>query len=178
MQAETLATALDEGALRTMDREGDATGVAERELIAMAPTLLAAARYLVRSEADAQDLVQATLEIAVRRRSQLRDPSSLRAWLLAIETREAFRLRRRILGLVSLDGHGVLEVPAQGEPSDDDLAVRAAVGRLPQRMRAAVVLHHMAGLSVAQTAEAMGVSDNTIKTLLRLGLARLREVLA
>ena len=42
--------------------------VGDRELVALAPTLLAAARYLVRSEADAADLVQATLEIAVRRR--------------------------------------------------------------------------------------------------------------
>lgn len=194
MQAETIATALDEGTLlregtrRGMEREGDAiavgernapTTVGEREVVAMAPTLLAAARYLVRSEADAQDLVQATLEIAVRHRAQLREAGSLRAWLLAIETREAFRVRRRLRSLVSLDGHGVIEVPAVHDgPSDDDLAIRAAVAKLPERMRAAVVLHHMAGLSVAQTAEAMRVSENTIKTLLRLGLARLREVLA
>jgi RNA polymerase sigma-70 factor, ECF subfamily len=177
MRAEAMVTALDEGTLVGMERE-ETTAVSDRELVAMAPTLLAAARYLVRSETDAADLVQATLEIAVRRRSQLRDPARLRAWLLAIQTREAFRLRRRLRSLVSLDGGGVLEVPAPGGPSDDDLAVRAAVGRLPQRMRAAVVLHHMAGLSVAQTAEAMRVSENTVKTLLRLGLAKLREVLA
>jgi RNA polymerase sigma-70 factor, ECF subfamily len=151
--------------------------VGDRELVALAPTLLAAARYLVRSEADAADLVQTTLEIAVRRRSQLRDPGSLRAWLLAIEAREAFRLRRRLRMLVSLEGRGVTEVAVDG-PSTDDLAVRQAVAKLPPRMRTAVVLHHLAALPVAQTAEAMGVSQNTVKTLLRLGLARLREVLA
>jgi DNA-directed RNA polymerase specialized sigma24 family protein len=32
-------------------------------------------------------------------------------------------------------------------------------------------------LSVAEVAEAMGTSPNTVKTQLRLGLARLREVL-
>lgn len=148
----------------------------DRDLVALAPTLLAAARYLVRSEADAEDLVQATLEIAVRHRAQLRDPVRLRPWLLAIEAREAYRLRRRLRALVSLDGV-VLEVPVGG-PSDEDLAVRAAVARLPRRMRTAVVLHHMASLPVADTAMAMGVSENTVKTLLRLGLARLREVLA
>ena len=154
----------------------DSVVVSDRDLIALAPALLAAARYLVRSEADAANLVQATLEIAVRRRGQLRDPSRLRPWLLAIETREAFRLRRRLRSLVSLDG-GVLEVPVSG-PSDDDVAVRLAVAKLPPRMRTAVVLHHLAALPVTQTAEAMGVSGNTVKTLLRLGLARLREVLA
>lgn len=154
----------------------NATAVSDEELLALAPTLLAAARYLARSEADAQDLVQATLEIAVPRRHQLRDPARLRAWLLAIETHEAFRLRRRLRALVSLDGR-VLEAAAGG-PSDDDLVVRLAVARLPERMRAAVVLHHMVSLSVADTAAAMGVTENTVKTLLRLGLARLREVLA
>ena len=177
MRAENVLTADREGAIVSMDVEG-AVRVSDRDLVAMAPTLLAAARYLVRSESDAADLVQTTLEIAVRNRAQLRDATSLRAWLLAIETREAFRLRRRLSGLVSLDGGGIIEVAAPGGTSDDDLAVRAAVAKLPTRMRAAVVLHHMTGLSVAETAEAMHVSDNTIKTLLRLGLAKLREVLA
>ena len=177
MRAESVLTADREGAIVSMDVEG-ATRVSDRDLVAMAPTLLAAARYLVRSESDAADLVQATLEIAVRNRAQLRDATSLRAWLLAIETREAFRLRRRLSGLVSLDGGGIIEVAAPGGTPDDDMALHAAVAKLPARMRAAVVLHHMVGLSVAETAEAMHVSDNTIKTLLRLGLAKLREVLA
>ena len=177
MRAGSVLTAGREGAIVAMDVE-EVRRVGDHELVALAPTLLAAARYLVRSEADAVDLVQATLEIAVRRRDQLRNASSLRAWLLAIETREASRLRRRLRALVSLDGGGIIEVPARGGPSDEDLDLRAAVAKLPGRMRAAVVLHHMAGLSVAQTAEAMSVSENTIKTLLRLGLARLREVLA
>ncbi len=154
----------------------NAAAFGDRELVALTPTLLAAARYLVRSEADAEDLVQSTLEIAVRRRDQLRDPEKLRAWLLAIETREAFRLRRRLRSLVSLDGR-VLEAPAGGR-SDDDLAVRLAVAKLPARMRTAVVLHHLAGLPVSETADAMGVTENTVKTLLRLGLSKLREVLA
>jgi RNA polymerase sigma-70 factor (ECF subfamily) len=173
-----IATGIDaviEGDGRHMTRD-DADAAGERRLVAVAPTLLATARYLSRSDADAADLVQATLEIAIRRRNQLRDPDRLRPWLLAILTREAFRLRRRLRSVVSLEG-SVIEVPVAGA-SDDDLAVRAAVAELPARTRAAVVLHHMAGLSVAETAEAMGISDNTVKTLLRLGLARLREVLA
>ncbi len=155
---------------------GEGEVFAERELLALAPVLLAAARYLVHTEADASDLVQTTLEIALRQRGQLRDPGRLRAWLLAIETREAFRLRRRLRGLVSLE-QTIVEVPVAGV-RDDDLAVRAAVAALPKRMRTAVVLHHMIALPVAETAAAMGVSENTVKTLLRLGLARLREVLA
>ena len=53
--------------------------------------LLAAARVITRNDAEAQDVVQVTFEIALRRGHTLRDRGSLRAWLLAIEAREAVR---------------------------------------------------------------------------------------
>ncbi len=176
MRAEPTAIVADLEGWTGVVSEVEQAGIREADLVALAPVVLAAARYLVRSEADATDLAQATLEIGWRHRAQLRDPARLRAWLLAIETREAFRLRRRLRSWVSLDGH-VLEAPAVGATADD-LEVRLAIAKLPERMRASVVLHHLVGLSVADTASAMRVSENTVKTLLRLGLARLREVLA
>jgi len=44
-------------------------------------------------------------------------------------------------------------------------------------MRAAIALHHLSGLSVAETARALGVSENTVKSQLKTGLGRLREEL-
>jgi RNA polymerase sigma factor (sigma-70 family) len=77
---------------------------------------------------------------------------------------------------VQLDGH-VQELTAPGP----DLRRRAEIGdallALPIRTRAAVALHYLAGLSVRETAEAMGVSENTVKTQIKSGLTRLREVL-
>jgi RNA polymerase sigma-70 factor (ECF subfamily) len=150
--------------------------IAER-LFAHAPVLLAAARSMTLDEAEAQDLVQTTLEIGFRRLDQLRDPAALRAWLLTIQAREAFRLARRLRRLVRLD-RAVHELAAPGTSDTDRIAVRGALGELPARMRAAVVLHHMTGLSVAETAAALGTSENTVKSQLRVGLARLRELLA
>jgi DNA-directed RNA polymerase specialized sigma24 family protein len=40
-----------------------------------------------------------------------------------------------------------------------------------------LVLHYYADLPVAEVAAAMGTSENTVKTQLRHGLARLRESL-
>jgi RNA polymerase sigma factor (sigma-70 family) len=140
------------------------------------PMLLAAARVITLDNDEAEDLVQATFELALRHLDALREPAALRAWLLTIQTREAFRVLRRIRRLVSLDGR-VAEIGTSGP----DLAQRADVGRalaaLPRRTRAAIALHHLAGLTVAETARALGVSDNTIKSQLRVGLARLREEL-
>ena len=147
--------------------------VTAEALIAHRPVLLAAARAITLDAAEAEDLVQATFEIALRHGDQLRAPGALQSWLLTVETREAFRWRRRFRRLVRLDGVAEPAAPASVDP--EQIVVRQALGRLPRRMRAAVVLHHMAGLSVAETAVALGSSPNTIKTQLRTGLARLRE---
>ncbi len=140
------------------------------------PTLLGAARALVSSDAEAHDLVQTTLEIALRRQDDLREPAALRAWLLTIQVREAYRLTRRIRRFVGLQG-SVTEVAVASTPDAADLDLRASISHLPRRVRAAVVLHYLAGLSVDETATALGTSRNTVKTQLRDGLGRLREEL-
>lgn len=140
------------------------------------PVLLAAARALVRDESDARDLVQTTLEIATRNAGDLREPGSLRSWLLTIQTREAFRLRRRLARVIRLNPQ-IAEIPTTPGPDADVIAVHAALAQLPPRARAAVVLHYLAGLPVADVASAMGISENTTKGHLKVGLARLREEL-
>ena len=57
------------------------------------------------------------------------------------------------------------------------IALLAALPKLPPRARAAVVLHYLGGLSVAEVARAMDISENTTKGHLKVGLARLREEL-
>lgn len=140
------------------------------------PVLLASARALVRNESDARDLVQTTFEIATRRSSDLRDPTALRSWLLAIQLREASRWRRRLARLVRLSPE-VTDISISPGPDADVIALRAALPKLPPRARSAVVLHYLADLSVADVARAMGISENTTKSHLKAGLARLREEL-
>jgi RNA polymerase sigma-70 factor (ECF subfamily) len=138
------------------------------------PMLLAAARALMGNDADARDLTQHTAEIALRRGGSLRDPAAITAWLLTIQAREAFRLRVRLRRWIDI---GRVSLPSAPGPDPEALAIRVALQALPPRTRLAVVLHHMAGLPVADVALALGVSQNTVKTQLRLGLARLREEL-
>jgi len=155
---------------------GDARD-AERDgaIAALEPELLALARLLVGQGADARDLVQDTIEAAIRHAGDLRDPSRLRSWLVTIEARLAIRARRRFWRSVRFDPELAASAGACG---DDSTALREALARLPKRIRAAVVLHHMAGLSVGETAAAMGVSENTVKSELKEGLRKLREMLS
>jgi RNA polymerase sigma factor (sigma-70 family) len=141
-----------------------------------APVLLAAARVLMRNESDAIDLVQTTLEIGARKLGDLRDPGAARSWLLTIQARESFRLRRRLSRLMHLNP-AVAEMATTPGPDADAIAVRVALAALPPRARSAVVLRYLADLSVADVSRAMGISENTAKGHLKLGLARLREEL-
>ena len=138
--------------------------------------LLAAARVITLDNDEAKDLVQATFEIALRHIDALREPTALRAWLLRIETREAFRVVRRLRRVVRLDGH-VRELASPESGVGQRAEMREALLTLPARTRAAVALHYLAGLTVGETADALGVSENTIKSQLKTGLVRLREVL-
>jgi RNA polymerase sigma factor (sigma-70 family) len=165
--------AIGSGALALIGRERPEDEVLER-LDGMRSDLLAVALSILFDLDEAEDLVQTTIEIAVRRSRDLRGTESLLPWLLRIETREAFRLKRRLRRVVRL---GWQQTPdrASAEDIPGSLEVRDALRRLPPRIRAAVVLHHMAGLSVADCADALGVSENTVKTQLKRGLALLRE---
>lgn len=60
-------------------------------------------------------------------------------------------------------------------PIDDELA--AALSRLPEGQRTAVLLVHGCDWSYSDTAEAMGVSKSSVGTHVQRGLARLRTEL-
>ncbi|MER7004955.1 SigE family RNA polymerase sigma factor [Dactylosporangium sp. NPDC000555] len=60
---------------------------------------------------------------------------------------------------------------------DERLRVRAALLRLPPRLRAVLVLRFLEGLSVQQTAEALGCPEGTVKGYTSRGLDGLRQIL-
>lgn len=151
------------------------SGPTFEEIAGYAPVLLATARLLVRNDTEAHDLAQTTCEIGMRRLHTLRDPTKLLPWLLAIQTHEVFRLRRRLRRLVLVPAVSLADTSSPD--GSEMLNVREALHKLPARARTAVVLHHMVGLSVQETAEAMGITTNTAKSHLKRGLELLREAL-
>ena len=69
--------------------------------------------------------------------------------------------------------------PVEDTALDDSLLdLRRAVAALPTRMRAAVCLHYLADLSVADVADALGISAGTVKSSLHDARQRLRVSLA
>jgi RNA polymerase sigma-70 factor (sigma-E family) len=126
---------------------------------------------------QAEDLVQATLT-----KLYLVWPRARRANMRAYarrtlvntfldHTRRPFR-RREIASAVLPHPVGHDEYPSDGSGR-----VVAALAALPPRMRAAIVLRHVDGLSVEQAADALGCRIGTVKSQTARGLAKLREVL-
>lgn len=61
--------------------------------------------------------------------------------------------------------------------TDTEAAVFRALADLPPRMRAAVILRHLHDATVAETAEALGCSEGTVKSQTSRGLEQLRAAL-
>jgi RNA polymerase sigma-70 factor, ECF subfamily len=62
-------------------------------------------------------------------------------------------------------------------PSADVVAVRDALATLPVAQRAAIVLHHFAGLPVAEVARVLKVQPGTVKARLSRGRAAMALLL-
>jgi RNA polymerase sigma-70 factor (ECF subfamily) len=63
-------------------------------------------------------------------------------------------------------------------PSAEAIAVRDALADLPKGQRAALVLFYLAGMPVAEVAEALGVPQGTVKARLSRGRTALASMLA
>ena len=67
--------------------------------------------------------------------------------------------------------------PAEAGPGELDDLLRTALRELPPRMRAAVVFRYFYDLDVAETADALGCSQGTVKSQTARALDRLRAAL-
>jgi len=135
------------------------------------PRLVAICRSLAGD--DAEDAVQDTYLRARSRLGQLREGTSLEAWLTAIAVRECYarhRRRRRLAEIV-----GAMR-PSPPTPSDPGL--RELVEGLPFRDRTVVVLHYGHGLSLEEIARLLGEKPTTIRSVLFRARARLRAALS
>lgn len=109
------------------------------------------------------------------------------AWPRVRRTGSEEAYARRILVRVAIDEgrrpwrreRPTADLPDHGTTTaaEDRPALVAALRELPGQQRAAVVLRHWLGLSVAEAAATMGVTEGTVKSHTSRGLAGLRDVL-
>ena len=127
--------------------------------------------------ADAQELTQEAYARAWQRWSSVATYDDPEAWVRTVAWRlAASRWRKARNGVTALLRHGPPEpTPA---PSVDNVALVAALRKIPDAQRRAIVLHHLGGLSVAEVAQEVGAPEGTVKARLSRGRAALAELLA
>jgi RNA polymerase sigma factor (sigma-70 family) len=114
------------------------------------------------------DAVAEAFAQCVRRGDAVRDP---RAWVWRV----AFRIAAGQLKERRKEAHDMPE--AAYEMPDDPGGLLAALRRLPQRQRAALILRHYVGYSTDEIARILGSSRATVRVHLSRGRRRLSELL-
>lgn len=158
----------------------EASGLIGRLFEEEATNLVRLARFFVDDRTAAEDLVQEAFIRLARSLHRIQDESKVKPYVRSIVLNLARDHNRR--GLMSLRHH----LPADPEPppledevaeEEDRHAVIAALRQLAIGQRNVLVLRFYLELSVAETAETLGVSANTVKTQQQRGLAALEQIL-
>lgn len=127
---------------------------------------------------DAQDITQGTFIKALSALEGFRGEASLSTWLYRICVNQGLKL------LGSRRPEGELEEHLSAhEPSALDQMHRAqlsahlleGMGGLPPQQRAVMVLRVQEGLTGAQTAQSMGLSEGAVKAHYHLAMKKLRQ---
>jgi len=144
---------------------------------------------------DAEEVAQETLLRVFESADQLRDPARLRAWVFRIAKNECFMKRRKSvfapkteLSLDELRPRKPDGDPAAPEIADwsrlpDDLlfdselhrALLSAIQQLPEVYKTALLLRDVEELTTDETAEALEISINAVKTRVHRGRLALRR---
>jgi RNA polymerase sigma-70 factor (sigma-E family) len=137
--------------------------------------LLRMALQLTSNRADAEDLLQAALAKTYLAWSRIHDRAALDSYVkrAMVNTQISWWRRRRV------EEYPTDELPDQAVsdqllPTDVQDSVRNALDRLPQRMRAAMVLRYYEDMTEPEIADALGVSRGTVKSTVSRAVARLR----
>jgi RNA polymerase sigma-70 factor, ECF subfamily len=157
-------------------------------------TVYATVISMLGSKEDAEDLTQDALLKALARLHQFRRESAFGTWLIQIAINEA-RMRRRKLRhgiMFSLtsepDGEGAYiprdfadwrEIPSEAlERSEIREALANALTSLEEHYRMAFILRDVNDLSIAETADILGITQGAVKSRLRRARLMLRDILS
>lgn len=170
----------------------DPTAAIEVLVAAHGRTLYNLGLRLCGSPADAEEMVQETFLNAYRAWEGFEGRSAASTWLFTIARRICQRMHRRRAGepdriepleeLLPGPSEAVADLDA-ADPFEEQLAreaqstVESALRELPVDFRLPLVLVDIAELSIGETAEVLGLKENTVKTRVHRARLKLRRAI-
>jgi len=147
---------------------------------------------MVQNQAIAEELAQEVFLRVYRSRQKYEPSAKFTTWLFRIATNLAFnwlrdqRSRRAQESLSDESGQNAAKELSDRKPSVESVlvhevklsAVREAIGRLPEKQRAAVLMHKYEEMEYSQIARVLGCSVSAVKSLIFRAYESLRVRLA
>ena len=146
-------------------------------------------RVILRDDSEAEDVMQDAYVRAYEHLDQFAGRAAFSTWLTRIAIHEALARKRRRGRMDELDAFpangesmSIMKSPAPSPEAGTATAearelLEQAIDNLPEAYRSVVVLREVEEMSVAETAESLGVSDAVVKTRLHRAHAMLRKEL-
>ena len=137
----------------------------------------------LKSEEDVADVLQETILDAFEHIHALRKPEYFRTWLMRILLNNCAAVcrQRKKQQPVDMSGEPLAEYAEReelpGVEAQSDLEFLDLLRALPKESRMVFQLYYGEQYSVAQIAEILKISENTVKSRLRRGRERLRGML-
>jgi RNA polymerase sigma-70 factor (ECF subfamily) len=156
---------------------------------AMLPHLDAAhnlAKWLLRNEQDAQDVVQEAYLRAFKSFGGFHG-SNGRAWLLTIVRNTSYTMLKKNQAVdltttfdeeLHTSGHESVSPATILEQSEDTALIKEAMDELPAEFREILTLRHQEGLSYKEIADVAQIPPGTVMSRLARARAKLKEYLA
>ena len=141
-----------------------------------------AIRSILRDEAEVEDVMQQAYVAAYAHLDQFQGASLFSTWLVRIAVNEALgrkRRARRLVGLEAAPDAAVTSPDQEEQAVVRELAaiVEGAIDALPEMYRTVLVLREVEGMSTSDTAQALGVSEEVVKTRLHRAKRQVRDAL-
>ncbi|SIO58708.1 RNA polymerase sigma factor, sigma-70 family [Singulisphaera sp. GP187] len=143
------------------------------------PLVLTVCRNLLRDRDDVEDAFQATLLVLVRKAGTIQLEASLGPWIYSVAYRVAIRARANRTLRIRRE-NAVADLPPQAPAGDldgHDVAplLHDELARLPERLRAPIVLCYFQGLTHELAAAQLGWPVGTVRSRMARARRLLRE---
>ena len=150
-------------------------------LVALLPRLRRFGRALTRNQDDADDLVQLSIERALRRTEQWQPGSRLDHWVIGIMRNawiDEIRASKRRSALFAPEeaGEHVGETPMHS--LSERLDIQEAVSRLPEEQRIVIALVLVEGFSYREAADLLEIPIGTLTSRLARARTALQALLS
>lgn len=132
--------------------------------------------YTVGDRFVAEELAQETLIRVCQHWPKVRDMAAPEAWAHRVAQNLATSwVRRRVAERRATRRIQARPVDHVIEPTDDVVALRTEIKRLPTRQRTALTLRYFADLPATQVASVMGCTEGTVRALTHQAVTALRR---